>query len=200
MTRTPPETITPLRLWRWRRNPLRRHGDLVEAWVVLLTWVLVVLGGALAGYAAASSVDSTLTARRAEVHQVRAVLTGPAPKTPPSGRGYDDDRVWAAVRWTDGKGAVHTDRAKVSPGAAAGSTVTLWTDGTGRTVPPPASLAEALLQTVLTGVLVAQITGTVVWASGRLACGSLVRRRLAEWDEEWKRVEPEWRRLSGGRG
>ncbi|MFG3197621.1 hypothetical protein ACGFYT_15935 [Streptomyces sp. NPDC048208] len=200
MTRTPPETITPLRLWRWRRNPLRRHGDLVEAWVVLLTWILVVLGGALAGYAAASSVDSTLTARRAEVHQVRAVLTGPAPKTPPSGRGYDDDRVWAAVRWTDGKGAVHTDRAKVSPGAAAGSTVTLWTDGTGRTVPPPASLAEALLQTVLTGVLVAQITGTVVWASGRLACGSLVRRRLAEWDEEWKRVEPEWRRLSGGRG
>ncbi|MGW3114164.1 Rv1733c family protein [Streptomyces sp. NPDC001091] len=200
MTRTPPETITPLRLWRWRRNPLRRHGDLVEAWVVLLTWVLVVLGGALAGYAAASSVDSTLTARRAEVHQVRAVLTGPAPKTPPSGRGYDDDRVWAAVRWTDDKGAVHTDRAKVSPGAAAGSTVTLWSDGTGRTVPPPASLAEALLQTVLTGVLVAQITGTVVWASGRLACGSLVRRRLAEWDEEWERVEPEWRRLSGGRG
>ncbi|MEU6815344.1 hypothetical protein [Streptomyces sp. NPDC046860] len=199
MTRTPLETITPVRLWRWRRNPLRRSGDLVEAWVVLLTWIFVVLGGALAGYAAASSVDSALSARRAQVHEVRAVLTGPAPRTPPAGSGYDD-RVWATVRWTDGKGAVHTDRAKVGPGTPAGSTVTLWTDGTGRTVPPPASLAEAMLQTVLTGLLVAQITGTVVWASGRLVCASLVRRRLAQWDAEWKRVEPEWRRLSGGRG
>ncbi|WP_237523014.1 hypothetical protein [Streptomyces sp. SID1328] len=67
-------------------------------------------------------------------------------------------------------------------------------------MPPPASMAESMLQTVLTGVLVAQITGTAVWGGGRLACGSLVRRRLAEWGEEWSRVGPEWRRLSGGRG
>ncbi|MFC9157993.1 hypothetical protein ACFTT0_23775 [Streptomyces bauhiniae] len=200
MTRTPPETITPIRLWRWRRNPLRRHGDLVEAWVVLLTWIFVVLGGALAGWAAASSVDAALAERRDQVHEVRAVLTGPAPKTAPSRGGYDDDRVWAKVRWTDGEGAVHTDKAKVSPGTPAGTTVDLWTDGTGRTVPPPASLAESMLQTVLTGVLVAQISGTAVWAGGRLVCGTLVRRRLAEWDEEWSRVGPEWRRLSGGRG
>ncbi|QTE02425.1 hypothetical protein S1361_34155 [Streptomyces cyanogenus] len=27
-------------LWRWRNNPLRRHGDVVEAWVVLAVWVI----------------------------------------------------------------------------------------------------------------------------------------------------------------
>lgn len=30
--------------------------------------------------------------------------------------------------------------------------------------------------------------------------GRLLRRRLAEWGEEWRQVGPEWRNLSGGKG
>ncbi|WP_333778263.1 Rv1733c family protein [Streptomyces sp. IBSBF 3136] len=200
MAGTPPMTVTRVRLWRWRRNPLRRHSDVVEAWIVLVTWILAVLAGVLAGQAAAGSMDAAFSARRAQVHTVSAVLTDGAARTPTSGSGYDDGRVWAPVRWTSGNGAVHTGRAKVFPGAPAGSTVTVWANGGGRLVSAPATPAEAMLQTVLAGVLVAQAAGTVVWVGGRLVRARLVRRRMTEWGEEWKRVGPEWRNLSGGRG
>ncbi|GHI03891.1 hypothetical protein AQI88_08535 [Streptomyces cellostaticus] len=200
MTRTPPTTVARVRLWRWRPNTLKRHSDVFEAWIVLVTWILALAVGALAGQAAAHSMDSALSARRAQVHAVSAVLTDGAAKAPPAAGGYDDGRVWATVRWTTADGVVHTDRAKVYPGAPAGSPVTVWTDGTGRIVSAPTTPTEGMLQTVLAGVLVAQVAGTAVWASGWLVRTRLVRRRLAEWDEEWKRVGPEWRNLSGGRG
>lgn len=38
-----------VRLWRWRRNPLRLRSDLVEAWIMLVTWVFALVGGLLAG-------------------------------------------------------------------------------------------------------------------------------------------------------
>jgi hypothetical protein len=60
--------------------------------------------------------------------------------------------------------------------------------------------AEATLQVVLTGALVAPLAGATVWAGGRLIRERLLRRRLAEWDQEWKRIGPEWRNRSGGKG
>jgi hypothetical protein len=200
MTRTPPTTVTRVRLWRWKRNPLKRHCDVVEAWIVLVTWLLAAAAGVFTGQDAAHSMDEAFSARRAEVHPVSAVLTDAAARTPPTESGYEDGRVWATVRWTAADGTVHTDRAKVVPGTPAGSSVTVWADRANHMVSPPASRAEAMLQTVLAGVLVAQVAGTTVWVGGRLVRARLVRRRLAEWDEEWRRVEPEWRNLSGGRG
>ncbi|MFF4833509.1 hypothetical protein [Streptomyces sp. NPDC001315] len=200
MRKTPPTTVARVRLWRWRRNPLRRHSDVVEAWIVLGTWILVLVGGAFAGLTAAQAVDSAFAARRAQVHAVSAVLTDDAARTPPAGTGYDDGRVWATVRWTDADGSVHQGRATVVPGAPAGTRLTVWTDPTGRVVAQPASTAEATLQAALTGILVASLTGATVWAGGWLVRTGLVRRRLAEWDEEWKRVGPGWENFSGGRG
>ncbi|MEV5876370.1 hypothetical protein AB0L75_19480 [Streptomyces sp. NPDC052101] len=200
MNRTPPTTITRVRLWRWRRNQLRRHSDVVEAWIVLATWVLAVLGGAVAGLAAAQSADAAFSARQARVHAVSAVLTGSAATTPTSGSGYDDGRVWATVRWTDTHGAVHTDRTKVQPGAPAGSQVTVWTDPAGHVVSAPVTGAAADLQAALTGALVAPSAGAAVWGAGWLVRTRLIRRRMAEWDEEWKQIGPRWGNLSGGRG
>ncbi|MFG2123426.1 hypothetical protein [Streptomyces sp. NPDC048710] len=198
MTRTPPTNVTRVRWWRWRRNPLRRHSDVVEAWIVLVTWILVLVGGAVAGAAAAVSVDSAFSARRAQVHAVSAVLTDDAARTPPNGSGYDDGRVWASVRWTAPDGSVHTDRAKVYPGAPAGSRLTVWADSTNRMVSPPLSTAEAALQSTLTGVLAASSAGVAVWTGGWLVRTWRMRRRLSEWDEEWKRIGPEWRNYSSG--
>ncbi|MDO0924435.1 hypothetical protein QQY24_03020 [Streptomyces sp. TG1A-8] len=200
MTRTPPTAVPRVRLWRWRRNPLRRHSDIVEAWIVLATWILALLAGTAAGAAVAYCTDTALSARRAQAHPVSAVLTDDAAKTPAAGGGYDDARVWATVRWTARDGSVRTDRVKVLPGTAAGATVTMWADRADRVVPPPASASEAGAQMVLGGALAAQVTGTAVWGAGWLVRTRLVRRRLAEWDEEWKRIGPEWRDLSGGRG
>ncbi|MEU0333942.1 hypothetical protein [Streptomyces sp. NPDC006193] len=200
MTRTPPTTVTRVRLWRWRRNPLRRHSDIVEAWVVLATWVLALVGGVLAGLAAADTSASAFAARLARVHAVSAVLTDDGARTPAAGSGYDSGRVWAAVRWTEADGSVHTGRAKVPPGAPAGTRVTVWADAADRVVPPPVTGAAADLQAALAGVLVAPSAGAAVWAAGRVVRGRLIRRRMAEWDEEWKQIGPSWGNLSGGRG
>ncbi|MEU6671416.1 hypothetical protein [Streptomyces sp. NPDC046727] len=200
MTRTPPTTVTRVRLWRWRRNPLRRHSDVIEAWIVLATWALALAVAAFAGLLAAHISQESFAARLAQVHPVSAVLTDDSARTPPAGGGYDDGRVWAAVRWTDADGSVHTDRAKVYPGATAGSRVTVWTNQADRVVPAPVSGTAADLQSALTGALVAPAAGALVWGAGRLVRGRLIRRRMAEWDAEWKQIGPRWGNLSGGRG
>ncbi|MFF7356423.1 hypothetical protein ACFZA1_27810 [Streptomyces filipinensis] len=200
MTRTSPMTVKRVRLWRWGHNALKRHSDVVEAWIVLVTWALALLGGVLAGVVAAQATDSAFAVRRAQVHAVSAVLTDDAAKTPSGGSGYDNGRVWAAVRWTDAVGNVHSGQAKVFPGAPAGSRLTVWADGTGRIVSPPPSGTGAALQVVLTGALVAPLAGATVWAGGRLVRTRLLQRRLAEWEKEWEQVGPEWRKRSGGRG
>ncbi|MCX4418719.1 Rv1733c family protein [Streptomyces mirabilis] len=200
MTQTPPMTVKPARLWRWRRNPLRRHSDVVEAWIVLATWICALSGGTLAGAAAAQATDSSFAARQAQVHAVSAVLTDDAARTALGGSGYDDGRVWAVVRWTTADGAVHTDRAKVLPGAPAGTGITVWTDHTGRVVSAPVTGAAATLQAALTGALVAPSAGAAVWTAGWVVRSRLVRRRMAAWDQEWKQVGPRWGNLSGGKG
>jgi hypothetical protein len=200
MTRTPPTKVTRVRLWRWRRNPLRRHSDVVEAWIVLAGWVLALVAGVFAGVVAARVSESAFAARQAQLHTVSAVLTDDAARTPPAGGGYDDGRVWAPVRWTDADGSVHTDRAKVYPGAPAGTRMTVWANQADRVVPDPVTGAAADLQSALTGALVAPAAGALVWGTGRLVRGRLIRRRMAEWDEEWRQIGPRWGNLSGGRG
>ncbi|MFE2100762.1 hypothetical protein [Streptomyces sp. PTD9-10] len=188
------------RLWRWRRNPLRRHSDVVEAWIVLVTWTVAVLAGVLTGVVAAQAVESGFSARAARVHAVSAVLTDDAARTSDTTGGYDHGRVWAAVRWTDSDGSVHTGQAKAFPGAPAGTRVTVWTDRTDRVVSAPVTGAAATLQAAMTGALVAPLAGAAVWAAGWVVRTRLIRRRLAEWDAEWKQIGPQWGNLSGGRG
>ncbi|MEU2060806.1 hypothetical protein [Streptomyces sp. NPDC013455] len=200
MTRTPPTTVNRVRLWRWRPNPLRRHSDVVEAWTVLAAWVLALVAGVLAGVLAARASAAAFEARLAQVHTVSAVLTEDSARTPPAGTGYDDGRVWAAVRWTDGDGSVHADRAKVLPGAPAGTRVTVWANQDDRVVPAPVSGASADVQSALTGALVGPLAGAAVWGAGWGVRKRLIRRRMAEWDEEWKQIGPRWGNFSGGRG
>ena len=200
MTRTPPPTATRLRLWRWRRNPLRRHSDVVEGWIVLVAWLLALVGGAFAGAVAAQVTDSAFAARTARVHAVSAVLADDAAKTPVTGGGYDDGRVWSVVRWTDPDGSVHTGRAPIHPGAPAGTRVTVWADNAGHLVSAPVTGTAATLQAALTGVLVAVPAGAAVWSVGWVVRARLVRRRMAEWDAAWRQIGPEWGNLSGGRG
>ncbi|MER5435245.1 hypothetical protein [Streptomyces sp. NPDC002588] len=194
------EKSTRVRFWRWRHNPLRRHSDVVEARIVLAAWTLALLGGTLAGQAAAAEVDQNLAARRAAVHTVAVVLAEDASKIPPTTTGFDDGKVWAKVRWTTADGVTHTARTRVEPDATAGTRVTAWADKTGDLVPGPPTATQAVLDVVGTGLLVASGTGSTVLAGGWLIRRRLLRRRLAEWDAEWKRVGPQWRNLSGGKG
>lgn len=85
--------------------------------------------------------------------------------------------------------------------AAARSTDSaVWTDHSGRVVSAPVTGSAATLQAALTGALVAPSIGAAVWAAGWAVRTRLTRRRLAEWDREWKQVGPRWGNPSGGRG
>ncbi|MEV7082965.1 hypothetical protein AB0N88_31200 [Streptomyces sp. NPDC093516] len=199
MTQTPRRNAARVRWWRWRSNPLRRRSDRVEAWIVLLSWCLAVLCGALAAPVAAGAVRDALAAERAQARPVSAVLTERAPRTPPAtSDGSGGDTVWATVRWTAPDGTGRTGRAEAEPAAAAGRRVTVWTDRAGALVEAPLSATEAQFQAVGTGVLAGAGAAAAVWACGRLARRRLDRLRLERWDAEWARVGPQWRRRMTG--
>ncbi|MFC9843273.1 hypothetical protein ACFWFF_34000 [Streptomyces sp. NPDC060223] len=182
-------------LWRWRRSPLRRRGDALEAWVVLVVWTLTVFGGVFIGLAAAQSVEHGLAQQRAEWHSVPALLIEDATESPLTESGAD--RVWVKVRWTAPDGSLRTGQARVRAGTTEGTPVTVWTDPEGRLVTRPATASQAQLRAAMVGVLIGLSVAAVPCACGRLVRGRLERRRMDQWGEEWERFEPIWGRTTG---
>ncbi|MFC7258692.1 Rv1733c family protein [Streptomyces lutosisoli] len=179
-------------LWRWRRNPLRRRSDALEAWVVLVAWAVTVLGGVFTGLAATQAVEHGLAQERAEWRSVAARLTEDARDEGATESG--GDLVWAKVRWTAADGSSRAGQARVFAGTVAGTSVTVWTDPDGRLVTRPATASQARLRASLVGVLVGVSAAGVPFVCGRLLRGRLERRRMEQWDQEWERIGPLWGR------
>lgn len=185
-------------LWRWRRNPLRRRSDTVEAWVVLGTWLITVLAGVLAGTAAARSVESCLARERAEWRPAVALVTEKAPGARPrNGDGTAGERVWARVGWVAPDGSPRTGQARVAPGSAVGTPVTVWNDPVGRLVTRPATAAESRLRGTVLGTLLGVSAAAVPFVTGRVLRARLERRRMDRWDTEWAYLGPIWGRKTG---
>jgi F0F1-type ATP synthase membrane subunit c/vacuolar-type H+-ATPase subunit K len=178
-------------MWRWRRNPLRRRSDVVDAWIVLAAWLIALCGGVLTGLAAGSAVDHGLDRQRAERHPVSSVLTENAPGRT-SASALDGSHVWAIVRWTAPDGSTHTGRAKVHPGAKAGTLATVWVDRQGRLTSKPLAHGEASFQAAWTGVLVGLGVAGALLGGAQLVRLRLARRQSRQWDEEWARVDTPW--------
>lgn len=174
--------------WRWRRSPLRRGSDLVEAWIVLAAWLIALAGSLLAGLTTADAVKRGLDQQRTERRPITAVLTEKADGST-SAQAVDDSRVWAGVRWTAPDGSSHTGRTEVRPSTPKGTLVTIWTDRQGQLVSKPLTPGDAEFQADWTGALAAAGTAGVVFGSAQLARAGLERRRLREWEEEWMRVD-----------
>ncbi|WP_413759844.1 hypothetical protein [Streptomyces sp. MMBL 11-3] len=184
--------------WRWRRSPLRRHSDVMEAWVVLAAWTLATFAGVTAGAASAQAVGGALARSRAQCQETSAVLLETTPGALRDvATGVTYDRVRARVRWTDGSGEVRTDSTDVQAGTEAGATVPVWTDGHGRLVPTPMAPAEAQAYTVLAGSGTALAGGLVVLAGGRLVRLRIEGRATERWGREWEQVGPQWGRRTG---
>ncbi|GAB2746446.1 hypothetical protein [Streptomyces bullii] len=175
-------------LWRWRRNPLRRRSDIVEAWVVLAAWVVALVGGLLAGLAAADSVERSAERQRLERRQVTARLVEDV-KDRSTAREAADHRVWATVRWTAPDGSTHTDEARVAPTATAGSAVTVWTDPKGEITAEPLTDVETRLHAVSGGILAAACAGGLALGAARTVRLGLDRHRMAQWTAEWARID-----------
>ncbi|AYN42648.1 hypothetical protein D9753_31430 [Streptomyces dangxiongensis] len=183
-------------LWRWRRNPLKRRADVLEAWVVLGTLLLTVLAGVPAGLAAARSVEHGLARQRATWHPAvaRVAARVPGPSRPSGSHASAGERIWAEVRWTAADGSAHTGQVRVEPDIRAGTPVTVWTDPRGHLVSRPTTASEAAFRATLIGLLVGVSTAAVPLAGGLAARARLERRRLDAWDTEWARLGPQWGR------
>ncbi|MEU6192417.1 hypothetical protein [Streptomyces sp. NPDC047061] len=185
-------------LWRWRRNPLKRRADTMEAWVLLGAWLLTLLAGVLAGLASARSLEDGLARERVEWHPVVAHVMERAPGTAaPESDTSAGERVWARVGWTVADGSAHTGQARVPAGSKAGTPVTVWTDPRGNLVTRPAGAAEAHFRSALIGGLVGLSAAAVPFVLGLAVRGRLERRRMDRWDAEWARLGPQWGRMTG---
>lgn len=180
-----------VRLWRWRRSPLRRRSDLVEAWVVLCAWVFALVAAVFAGVVAADSVTHSAEELRAQSRKVTAVLVKDT-EAPGTSQVTTDHLVWGTVRWTDPDGTIRTDEARVPPRTHAGSKVEVWADRNGVVVNEPLSETEILLHSIAGGVLAAGAAGGVVLGCSWTVRLGLERRRLEQWAAEWERLDTPW--------
>ncbi|MFF8669768.1 hypothetical protein [Streptomyces sp. NPDC015242] len=179
---------TTVRWWRWRRNALKRRVDVVEAWVVLAGWVCALLGGVLGGLVAADAVERAAERQRAQSRPVPAVLVRDAPGLSPA-RPASDHRVWGTVRWTAPDGSSRQDRARVLPRTRAGSTVPVWVGRDGDLTTAPVSASETRLHAALGGTLAGGFAAATVLGTAGLARLLLDRRRMAQWDADWERLD-----------
>lgn len=184
---------TRVRGWRWRRNPLRRRCDVVEAWTVLVVAVLLSvvapLVGVAAGLHAQDRAAAVAAAQRATRHEVRATVSDGPPSAFRSARGHP---YRTEVRWTEPGRGTRTTWARVPAGTRAGARVSVWVDSRGRAVAAPPAGAAVVRHAVTVGVCAAACAGGVVFLGHTLARGIALRRRLAEWEREWARTGPRW--------
>ncbi|MGW2638924.1 Rv1733c family protein [Streptomyces sp. NPDC001348] len=187
---------TRVRGWRWRRNPLRRRSDVVEAWTALAVAVLLLVGaplaGALAGLWAHAEAVAVATAQRAERHRVRAEVIGVAPEQLPS---VGDRHAYrTTVRWAEPGGGTRTVSARVPAGAGQGDVVDVWFDSRGRSVAPPPNDVAIWQHTVGIGLCAAGGTAVLVLLGHGITRRVSLRHRMDEWEREWARTGPDWSR------
>ncbi|MFF7972409.1 hypothetical protein [Streptomyces sp. NPDC007905] len=187
---------TRVRGWRWRRNPLRRRSDVVEAWTVLvvavLLFVVAPLVGVAAGLRAHDQAQTLAVAQRAERHHVRAMVVANTPRRLPTVQGDREHPYRARVRWTEPGRATRTALARVPAGSRAGDVVTVWFDARGRSVAPPPDDVAVWQHTVTVGVCAAGGAAGVVLLGHAVERRIALRYRLAEWEREWARTGPKW--------
>jgi hypothetical protein len=203
-------TAVRRRGWRWRRNPLRRRTDVVEAWLGLATVLLLCLLPFL-GWWAGRSVDRALQQVVREQHRERTLVTatvapaGSAGKVEPAATAdgpaitaEQDARHGDVLVWTGPDHRRHTAMVPADLEVWRKDTVRLWTDRHGAIVPAPLDSATAVTHAVLAGVASAAAAGGVVLMTRQILLWRLMLRRMESWEREWARVGQDWGRAGAG--
>ena len=183
-----------MRRLRPDRNPLRRTADRVEAAIMAGLLVVFLAVVPLAALAAAGQVAASgMRAERAQARwrQVPAVLLQDAPE-PAHALSQASLEPLVRARWTAPGGPPREGEVYAPGGARAGTTVMVWTDGSGRLEGAPVQRADVTVLEAFAALAAAALAATVVVVTGFLARRSLDRRRLAAWDAEWSRTGPQW--------
>ncbi|MFE1248449.1 hypothetical protein [Streptomyces sp. NPDC058766] len=188
-------TVRRSRLWRWRRNPLRRLEDVLEAWILLVVWLAVAVAGPVAGVLSGRATVDSLAQRRAERHEVTATLVRDTSDPVVSG-GTVSDQVMGTVRWTARDGTSHTGRTQVAAGVKAGEKVVVWMDRQGRLAPEPQTPGEAAVEAAFMGAASFAAVATAAAAGFFGAHVVLERRRQRAWETEWQQIDSPWGRAT----
>lgn len=182
---------------RWREHPLRRPVDVAEAWLLLVLrgvlWTGALLAGVLAGAWAYGHAEGAAAEQAVSRHQVNAVIVEDVPDDRPwaDGRGHAP-KIRVDVRWTAQDGRVGTGVAAVPANVERGDRTTVWVDAHGRITEPPMSRADVWTGALAVGATVLIVAGGGAASAGLAVHGAAARRREAQWEDEWRRVEPEW--------
>ncbi|MFE5614805.1 hypothetical protein [Streptomyces sp. NPDC056524] len=195
-------------VWRWRRNPLCRTTDRVEAWVALVAVALLVLAVPAAGWISGTRTDDSLQRavqaqtrqRPATTARVLRLADAPAPgMQSPDSAGEQPARravvaTWTAPDGTSRTGTVATRRELSDPG----DTFQLWTDLDGRPVTAPMRPETARAHATIVGLLAAALAAVFVEAARRLVVRRLTHRRYRHLDRAWAKAGPDWGRTGAG--
>lgn len=196
-------------VWRWRRNPLRRPTDLVEAWVAFAALVCVLLVAPAVGCVAGLRVDGTLrqavAEQRRERHLVAAVVVRPAPESAarasadPGARQTGPQRSRIVAAWTAPDGSSHegTVPAAAEP-PRPGERFRIWTDAHGRLVGQPLDASSASFHAGVAGLAAALTAAALVETVRRLVVRRLMHRRYIRLDRAWAAAGPDWGRAGAG--
>ncbi|MEV5597794.1 hypothetical protein [Streptomyces sp. NPDC052496] len=193
-------------LWRWRRNPLRRTTDLLEAWLALATALLIVLGGGFAGLAAGRAAHDALQRsvriQTQQRHQVWATpertASRPSPDSAPEAAAGREMHRRVDARWTAPDGSEHSGPVAAPGAVRPGERFRIWTDAQGRLVARPMDASTARAHAVLAGLGVGGVAATVAMGGRQLVTRRMLNRRYRHWEQEWERAGQDWGRAGAG--
>ncbi|MFD3539245.1 hypothetical protein ACFWUQ_07050 [Streptomyces sp. NPDC058662] len=208
---------TAMGVWRWRRNPLRRRSDLVEAWVALAALVCVLVVAPSVGCAAGVQVDAALQGaareQRQERHLVPAVVLRNAPEQAAAGSADASGeasgeasaqrtaprRTQVVAAWTAPDGSAHegTVPAAEEP-PHPGDRFRIWTDARGRLVGRPLDASAAVFHATAAGLAAALGVAALAETVRRLVVRRLTHQRYARLDRAWAAAGPDWGRAGAG--
>jgi len=182
-----------LRGWRLDRNPLRRGSDRAETIVLGALLAVFLAAVPFAAHAAGSwgyaSAARTAQAQRTSLHPVTATLSQAQPVF--SNYGPASDYVVQA-RWWAPDGRVRTGELSVTADVAAGHTMRIWIDRSGRLTGPPLSRDQLTGRAELAAGAAIGCLATVLITAAWLTRRALDRRRLTGWDADWLANGPRW--------
>ncbi|MEU3405934.1 hypothetical protein ABZ766_18615 [Streptomyces sp. NPDC006670] len=202
---------TAMGVWRWRRNPLRRRTDLVEAWVACLALVCVLLVAPAVGWASGLRVDGILQRaareQRQERYLVPAVVVRPADaaaaaaggRAEPSAQRTAPARTTIVASWTAPDGSSHQGAVPAAEEPPrAGDRFRIWTDLRGRLVGQPLDPGAASFHAAMAGLAAALTSAALAETLRRLVVRRLMHRRYMRLDRAWAAAGPDWGRAGAG--
>ncbi|SDP30258.1 hypothetical protein SAMN04487905_103126 [Actinopolyspora xinjiangensis] len=176
-------------------NPLARPSDRLEGRMLALVLLLPLVTAPFAVVTGAQVHQEQLGVARdqeRERRQVTATLLDDAGPPPAAVRSGSRTRSEVLATWHGPDGTVHTGTVAARAGAPESSRVRIWTDSSGRSVPPPMTTTAAVREGVAAA---ATLWLTVLFGSVGgfwLFHCCLDRLRRCAWQREWEHFERHW--------